>query len=619
MSPSNLGPFCLDLVGSNAAFGRYVCVTRRTGTVVEQAEQLLSRGENAAARDLLRQATRHGSEPRAMRLLAIAHSELGEDEQALACAQLAAADAPENADAVFLHANALRLLKRDAEAATVFERVVALAPDNLDFIEAYATVLERIGRVDDAFVALDRAIARRPDDPGAYLKAANARQREGLIPEAVAVVRAGISRVGEHHWLLDRLCYLMNFFEGFDPLQHRALHEALGRSLGSGRDPSTFANASDPDRPLRVAYVSSSFRVHACAFFLLGLLEAHDPSQVEVFLYSTQKHDDALTPRFAAIGTLRQCAMMNDAEMLAQAERDRIDVAVDLCGWTDGHRLEAFAKRLAPVQATYLGYPNTTGVPAMDVRLVDAISDPPGTDAHATERLARLGRCFLAYTPPTDVPEPTRSRAMIDPAAPIVFASFNRSQKASGAALDLWAAVLRHVPNSMLLIKERTLGETARARMLAAMLHRGIDAARIIFAGETPRTGDHFASYCNADIALDTYPYHGTTTTCEALWMGVPVVTLMGSTHRARVGGSILSTVGLPMLACQRPEDLVRVCMELASSRATLAQLRGSLRGMMARSPLMDSLGLARAIEGVYRAQWRSWCDALAPNYHRSA
>lgn len=554
-----------------------------------------------------------------MRLLAIAHSELGEDEQALACAQIAAADAPDNAEAVFLHANALRLLKREEEAVAVLERVIALAPTNLEYAEAYATTLERCGRVDEAFAALDALIARSPDEPGPYLKAANARQREGLIPEAVAVVRAGIARVGEHTWLLDRLCYLMNFFDEFDPVQHRALHEALGRRLGTPRDRRSFANAPDPDRPLRVAYVSSSFRVHACAFFLLGLLASHDPQQVEVFLYSTQSNDDALTPQFEKLGTFRRCARMDDAALLAQAQADQIDVAVDLCGWTDGHRLEAFAKRLAPVQATYLGYPNTTGVPAMDVRVVDAISDPAGTDAHATERLVRLGRCFLAYSPPADVPLPVPSRAMMDPAAPIVFGSFNRTQKISGAALDLWAAVLRHVPNSVLQIKERTLGQAARARLLGALGRRGVESTRVRFAGETPSTGAHFASYCHADIALDTYPYHGTTTTCESLWMGVPVVTLLGNTHRARVGGSILSTVGLPMLACQRPEDFVRVSMELASSRATLAQLRGSLRGMMVRSALMDATGMARAMEGVYRTQWREWCDALSPNYHRSA
>lgn len=579
----------------------------------------MQRGENAAARDLLRHAARRGNEPDAMRLLAIAHSELGEDEQALACAQIAAAEAPENADVVFLHANALRLLKREADAIPVLERVVALAPTNHGYVESYAAALERVGRVDESFAALDAMIARMPNDPGAYLNATNARQRQGLIPEAVAVVRAGIAYIGEHTWLLDRLCHLMNYVEGFDPIQHRALHEALGRKLAEPRDPRTFANAPDPDRPLRVAYVSSSFRVHACAFFLLGLLEAHDPSQVEVFMYSTQSHDDAQTPRFAATGAMRKCGHLDDAQLLALAERDQIDIAVDLCGWMDGHRLEAFAKRLAPVQATYLGYPNTTGVPAMDVRLVDAITDPAGADAHASERLVRLDRCFLAYRPPADVPGPSPSRAMIDPQAPIVFASFNRTQKISGTAIDLWSAVLGHVPNSMLLVKERTLGATARARLVNALAQRGIDAARIGFAGETPRTGDHFAGYCQADIALDTYPYHGTTTTCEALWMGVPVVTLLGNTHRARVGGSILSTIGLPVLACQRPEDFVRVCMELASSRSTLAQLRSSLRGMMAGSALMDSKGLARAIEGVYRTQWRDWCASLSPNYHRSA
>lgn len=590
------------------------------GTILEQAEKALARGDAAAARDLLRQAARSaGRDVRAMRLLAISHSELGEDEQALACARIAAAEAPGDADAVFLHANALRLLKRDAEAIPILERVLSLAPNNLEYFEAYSSALANSGRERDSLGVMDDLVARNPTNPGAYLKSANAHQRAGLIPEAVAVVREGLGRVGEHPFLLDRMCYLMNFFEGFDPVQHRALHAALGRALPAQRARASFANNPDPDRPLRVAYLSSSFRVHACAFFLLGLLENHDPSRVEVFLYSTQTSDDALTPVFAALGTFRQCGTLNDDALVALAERDQIDIAVDLCGWTDGHRMDAFARRLAPVQVTYLGYPNTTGVPAMDARLVDPITDPAGAEAHATEVLERLNRCFIAYKPPLDAPPPVPSRAMIDPAAPIVFGSFNRTQKASGAALDLWSAVLRNVPNSLLLIKERTLGPMARERLLSALTQRGVPHTRVEFAGEERRTGDHLASYCRADIALDTYPYHGTTTTCESLWMGVPVVTLMGTTHRSRVGGSILAAAGLPMLACARPEDFVRVSMELASSRATLASLRTSLRPMLSRSPLLDSRGLACDIERIYRSQWQSWCRVAAANYHRSA
>jgi tetratricopeptide (TPR) repeat protein len=611
---------------------------------VDQVEALLARGDHAAARDAARTLLRRRpSDARVLRVLALAHGELREDEQALAVLDHAVASDPGDAGLRAMRASTLRLLGRHADAIDEYGRVIAAGHDAVGVFEGLSLALAAVKREEEALAAMDACVERHPDDAIAWLKAAISRQNAGLVDEAVSLIRRGMERLrarGEpdNRYLLEQLCYLMNFYHDFDPVQHRVLHEALhnavlaasrvglarGEALNPERGAMEFANAPDPERPLRVGFVSGDFRLHACAFFTLGMVRAMDPART--FLYSTTAHEDHITTQFQAAGTFRPVRALSDRDLADAIAADEIDVLVDLCGWTDGHRMEAFARRMAPVQVSYLGYPNTTGVAAIDARIVDAITDPPpsreGTprdDAqqHATERLVRLDRCFLAYSAPTDAPPAfdPRADAARAPDRPIVFGSFNRALKISGGALDLWSVVLRAVPGSRLLIKERQLGALSRRRLVTQLAARGVDPSRVDFAGAMPQ-GRHLSSYAQADIALDTYPYHGTTTTCEALWMGTPVVTLVGATHRARVGASILSAAGVWMLACHTPERFVGTCVELARSPLVLRDLRASLRGMVARSPLADSRGLARAFDATLREQWRLWCTRAS--YHRS-
>lgn len=359
----------------------------------------------------------------------------------------------------------------------------------------------------------------------------------------------------------------------------------------------------DPDRRLRVAYVSPDFANHSCAYFLAPLLAAHDRRTVALYAYSDVGAPDGVTAAFKALDLQwRDMTGRSDDDFVAQVRADGIDVLVDCAGHTTGNRLAAFARRPAPVQATWLGYPASTGLDCFDARLVDAITDPEG--ALASEPLIRVAGGFLAYLPPPFAPEP--GPAPFDAAGRITFGSFNNLPKLTPRTIAAWAQALRAVPDARLIVKAKGLDEPAtRERYAAMFLAHGLDGSRVEFVGFVGDIAAHIALYRSIDVALDTFPYNGTTTTCEALWMGVPVVTMAGDRHAARVGASLLARVGLERLVARDPGDFAAICADLAADRGALARLRGALRARMAASPLCDGRRLAHAFEEAYRGVWR--------------
>jgi len=283
------------------------------------------------------------------------------------------------------------------------------------------------------------------------------------------------------------------------------------------------------------------------------------------------------------------------AKLIAE---DGIDVLVDLSGHTANNRLSLFARQPARVQATWLGYPGSTGVEAIKYRLVDAITDPPGeADAHYSERLIRLDRGFLCYAPLDEAPDP-----VMRPEGPVRFGSFNNPAKLSPATLELWVKVLEEVDGSELVLKGRSFADPQmRQTLLNRFGKRGIALDRIVLLEHMADPERHMAAYSEVDIGLDPFPYNGTTTTCEALWMGVPVVTMLGTRHSARVGASLLTRVGLDSLIARDEQDYVRLAADLARDYRRRAGLRGKLRAMMRNSPLCDGPGFTRCLEEAYR------------------
>jgi len=358
---------------------------------------------------------------------------------------------------------------------------------------------------------------------------------------------------------------------------------------------------SPTGRRLRIGYVSPNFSRHSVGYFIEPVIRNHDREQFEIFCYYAHPKADDVTARFRAMADAWREIADTDGEALAALIRnDAIDVLVDLAGHSKMNKLAAFAHRPAPLQITWLGYPDTTGLPAMDLRLTDTIADPPPqADRLNSERLVRIGGGFLCYQPPADSPPPA---AEVNPATAVVFASFNNLAKINLPTVRLWSAILQAVPGSRLVLKSAALDFTETAdRVLEAFEECGVAAGRVELRGWIAQRGAHLQMYEGVDIALDTHPYNGTTTTCEALWMGVPVVTLAGDVHMARVGASLLHSAGLDELIATDSQAYVAIAVALANDEARRRTLRTGVRERLAASALLDHAGFTRKLEQVYR------------------
>jgi protein O-GlcNAc transferase len=440
--------------------------------------------------------------------------------------------------------------------------------------------------------------------------------------EAIAILRDGARDHPNHAGLLINYAVALNYAHGIDPAEVRAVHHHYGRVLMGlpGQVQTQWPNSRDPDRCLRIGLVSPDFFEHSVAYFARPIVEGLDRRQFLVHLYSTGGRPDNMTRRLQqAADVWRDHSRSTDAQLLEALRADQIDVLVELSGLTLGNRMAALRLRGAPVQVTYCGYPNTTGVPSIDYRIVDSLTDPLngiGAEAMAVEKLVRLDPCFLCYSPPDDVPSAVVHAGWLDPpAAPsrdfITFGSFNSIKKVTPHLLSVWARLLHEVPRARLVIKSQGL-ETPRARgpILNAFRQQGIPEFRVDLWERIQHKGDHLSAYAAIDIALDAFPYNGTTTTCESMWMGVPVVTLVGDLHASRVGLSLLSAIGLGELAAATEDDYIRVAATLANDPPRLASLKQDLRHRMSTSVLCDRAGFAAKFGGALRSMWHTYCRA---------
>ncbi len=364
----------------------------------------------------------------------------------------------------------------------------------------------------------------------------------------------------------------------------------------------------DPTRRLRLGFVSADLYGHPVGRFLLPLLDHLDRAGFETTCYPSNRRSDPVTAQLMARADHWRPLGSTAADAAATIADDGIDILVDLGGHTSGDVLEIFAHRPAPVQVSWLGYPNTTGMTRIDYRLTDAIADPPGpADALSSERLVRLPAGFHCFIPPAAAPDPGPLPAGHDGA--ITFGSLNALAKLSDATLAAWARVLDATPGSRLMIRRSGLAAAAARDALAARCAaHGIDGARLHLV--PGGAGGSFEAYRGIDLALDCFPYNGTTTICDALWMGVPVVTWRGDRHSARVGASLLHRVGLDALVGGSVDDFVAIAARLAGDRAALSDLRATLRGRMAASPLCDGPGFARAVGEAFRRMWQERCGS---------
>jgi predicted O-linked N-acetylglucosamine transferase (SPINDLY family) len=508
----------------------------------------------------------------------------------------------------------LKLQDKLAAALECHQKAVALKPDFAIGWYNCGLTLSLTGRYADALRCHERAIAANPGYAKGYYGRAQALHQLHRMAEAVAAYERFLELEPSSHEARGYRLFALNHLDQVDRGQLFAEHVKYGEAVGGPAVPE-FPNDATPDRRLRVAILSPDLRAHSCAYFLEPLLRHMDPAQFELYLYHDHFREDAVSARLKSLAAAWRNFIGQPAAAVEAAIRaDRPDVLIDLAGHTGiMSRLPLFAKHLAPVQVNYLGYPNTTGLPAIQYRLTDGVVDPVGeADGFATEQLVRFAPTAWTYDPPPAAPAVGAAPMLANGC--VTFGCFNNIAKISDTTLGLWAQVLATVPGSRFLLKGRGMTEaSARQRHLSRCYAAGIPADRIELIERTSTTEDHLALYGRMDISLDTFPYHGTTTTCEALWMGVPVVTLMGDRHVARVSGSLLAAIGRPEWIARTPDDYVQIATELASDPAKLSMIRAGLREQVRNSPLGDHAGQSARFAAALRECWQKWCATRTP------
>ncbi len=508
----------------------------------------------------------------------------------------------------FSCANVYRTKKTPAEAIAAYQEAIRLKPDYGDAYNNLAVIYIDLMQPDAAEKCCRKGLECAPKQAALYSNLATALLLEGRLDEALEARRQAVSMRPDNPSEHSNLVYDMNFVPAMPPetifAEHLEWAKRHAEPLASQAAP--HSGDRDPNRRIRVGYVSAFFRTHAVNYFTEPILVAHDHGEFEVYCYSDVLQPDEATQRIkAAVDVWRDVYAMSDAELAEVVRRDKIDILVDLTGHIGTNRLPLFARKPAPVQVTYIGYQNTTGMSAMDYRLTDAHADPPGeTDRYYTEKLVRLPRAFFCYRPPDDSPDVTPLGALGQ--GHVTFGSFNKFVKVTLPVIEAWLRILARVPEARLFVLAHR-GGFAQNRLHVAAASKGIDPTRIELFDRQGHV-DYMKLVARTDIALDPFPFNGHTTTCDALWMGVPVVTLAGAMYASRYGGSALVNLGLESWIARSVDEYVDIAARAAGDLDALARLRAELRPRMADSPLLDFAGFTRNLETAYRQMWRTWC-----------
>jgi protein O-GlcNAc transferase len=499
-------------------------------------------------------------------------------------------------------------------AAAAFRAALAIRPDFFEAQNNLAMALQNQEKLDEAIEAFEQALKVAPGSAPLHYNLGVTLQYAGQIDEAIAAFRRALELKPDYVTAHSNLLLALQYRPG-SPEELLEAHREFGRRQAQGlRQPPVPGQAADadPERRLRVGYLSGDFSIHPVGYLLEGPLKAHDPAQVEVVCYANGGAVDALTQRLrAAAGLWREIGGLTDQAAADLIRQDRIDILVDLSGHTAANRPLLMARKPAPVQASWLGYPGTMGLEAVDYAIMDRSVAPDGAEAWFTEALVRLPASRFCYTPPPFAPEPVDVSGRAD--APVVFGSFNNIAKLGPDVVRLWARVLQAVPGSRLVLKWRALNQPkVRRRIIAAFAEAGVGPDRLELR-ERSGHADTLAQYGDIDVALDPFPFCGGATSLEALWMGVPVVTLAQDRVAARQTLGFLRELGLDDLAAASEADYVRIAQGLAADPGRRAALRGSLRARMAASPLTDAKAFTPGLEAAYRQMWRLWCAGEAP------
>lgn len=510
--------------------------------------------------------------------------------------------------------NVFRMTGALAQSRAALEEALKLRPDFAEAWNNLGLTCEQQGDLATAAAMFQRSLTLRPQFPGVQNNLGCLLVRcGGLFGDGIPLLRQSVAQSPTSAEFHSALLYALHYREDIAPQalfeEHCRYASAHAMNLALRSPPAPIDR--DADRPLRVGYLSADLMEHPVAHFLEPILKHHDRRAVAPIVFSSVLRPDEVTSRLRChlpLQDWRDVRGLTDAQIAEQIRERRIDILVDLAGHTQHNRLLVFARQPAPLHVTYMGYPNTTGLPRsmMAYRLTDAHCDPAlDADALHTERLYRLPRTFLCYEPSPDAPEVGQLPCL--QSGTVTFGSLNNLSKLTRRILKIWADILLAVPRSRLMLKGKVFSDAAvREQLWCVLADMQIQRERVILMGPKPSQAEHLACYRELDIALDTFPYHGTTTTCDAFWMGVPVVTLAGEVHRSRVGVSLLRNIGLPELIADSPERYIKIAIDLAQDSNRLQQLRDTLRERMRASPLCDAKPFVRDLEAAYRNMWEA-------------
>lgn len=541
--------------------------------------------------------------------LGLLASDQGRWSEAIAHLQAALRRRADHVDAMVAMVFVLGRLGRDDEVQQIAAEALRLRPSDPMLQYGLGVVLQQLGdfaRAEDAYRA---AHALQPQFRSSRIRLAQVVMNQGRFRDAHDVLAGFTGEDAEAAAGEGLALFGLNYRDDVSAPEIFDHHRAWGRRFGSGLQHFEHDNTPDPARRLRIGFVSPDFRGHSVAAYLMPLVERRERSAFEYFAYAEVSKPDATTELFRSrFDHWRLTVGRSDDEVADMIRADHIDILVDLAGHTGGNRLLVFARKPAPVQVSWLGYPNTTGLDAVDWRFSDAVCEPPGVaEALSTESIWRLPDGFHCYAWPGEAPAVQPPPCFAE--GVVTFGSFNNFMKLSDATLRLWSRVLDAVPGSRLMLKynqpldPRTL-ERYRQRFAA----HDLCGDRLVLLPFAKPGDNHYLRYHRVDIALDPTPYNGTTTTCEALWMGVPVITLAGDRHCARVGASLLTHLGMPELAADSADDYIGKAAALAADRNRLALLRGTMRARMSVAPLMHADHFADHVGTAFRSMWRLWC-----------
>jgi len=493
-------------------------------------------------------------------------------------------------------------------ALAAFDRALELNPENFDARFYRAQTLEMLGRFEEALADYEDVLARRPDFAFAYNNIGKIKRDMGLIDDALAALRRALAldpndpRI--HSNLLLTLLY--------DPSQHREdlarEHAAWGRRFGQPTGRFTeWRNDPDPTRPLRIGIVSAELCRHAVSDWLMAVFRALNRSRFTVICYSSNGREDNMTARFKELADgWRLVVGMDDRRLAEQVRADSIDILIDISGHTALNRLGCFALKPAPVQATWLGYPFTTGLEAIDYAIMDEVAVAPGEEGLFAERVIRLSPSRFCYEPPATAPEPAEPPVLRQ--GWITFGSFNNVAKLTGEVLALWCRLLQRLPTARLILKSPSLDNPSVAtRIREAIREAGVSDGRLELRGVSDNA-TVLRQYGDIDIALDPFPFGGGATSCEALWMGVPIVTMPGWQPVSRQTETLLRGIGRPEWVARGADDYIDIAVRLASQPLRLADYRTVQRQAMANSALCDQRLFGQEVEKTLRAMWERFC-----------